>query len=304
MSKNYYKRYLKLLPHRAKNKAKPHTIPILIAVFSVFSLIYLFTKIPPISKPTTQPVSKFTKVLDSPPDMSAKNIFIQDVNTGEVLYQKDADQAIYPASTTKIATALVVFDEYNLSQVFEIKKSYPDGQGLGLSPGQKFLGLDLLNAMLVYSANDAAESLADNDPDGREAFMAKMNALSERYLLHNTHFKNPTGLDEEGHYSSAADLARLAGVAMKNQLFRRIVSSENVVVKTIDGKDSYSVQNTNQLLGKISGVVGIKTGFTEKAGESVITEYSQNGTTFIIAIFGSNDRFGDTQKAINWILSR
>ena len=229
------------------------------------------------------------------PNISARNVFIMDRNSRIVLYQKQADQKIFPASTTKMMTALVVLDNFDLQKKILVTRSYPIGQNLELKPGEILTVEQLMYAMLVQSANDAAEILAENLPGGRQAFIDAMNTKAVLIHLTNTHFTNPTGVDEDDHYSTASDLARLADVALKNPEFSRIVATENAVIAT------HVVTNVNQLLGKIQGVIGVKTGYTEGAGQSLVTLVDRESHQVLISLLGSEDRFGDTEKIIDWI---
>lgn len=229
------------------------------------------------------------------PNISARNVFIMDRNSRIVLYQKLADQKIYPASTTKMLSALVILDNFDLQKQIIVTKSYPIGQNLNLQPGEALSVEQLLYAMLIESANDAAEVLAENFPGGRPAFIDAMNQKAVQIHLDNSHFKNPTGIDEDGHYSTASDLTRLADMALKNPEFSRIVATENAVIAT------HVVTNVNQLLGKIQGVIGVKTGYTEGAGQSLVTLVDRDSHPVLISLLGSEDRFGDTEKIIDWI---
>ncbi len=240
---------------------------------------------------------------NSAPQVSAKYIFILDRPTKTVLYAKSADDHIYPASTTKMMTVLVAKSYYSPDQEISISASFPQGQSIGLIPGEKVTVESLYYALLVQSANDAAEALAANFPGGRSAFIASMNTKALELHLSQTHFLNPTGLDEDGHYSSASDLARLADYLLQDEYLRRIVSVENAVIASVDRSQVYSIANVNKLLGKVSGVLGVKTGFTDKAGEALVTLVSRDGHEVIFSLLGSTDRFTDTEKLIDWTYS-
>lgn len=237
------------------------------------------------------------------PDVSARNVFILDRKSGVVLYEKGADEQIYPASTTKMMTALVAYEKYSLETVITVDKSYPEGVNIGLQPGEKVKVADLIYAMLVQSANDSAEVLAAGLPGGRDEFIAQMNFKAAQLRLSNTHFLNPTGLDQDGHYSSAADLARLADALISHPLLAKIVATENAVISSADYSSYHTLSNVNRLLGQVSGVVGVKTGFTDLAGESLVTLISRDGHEVIISLLGSTDRFSDTRLLIDWIYS-
>ena len=240
-----------------------------------------------ISLPTSQNIPA--------PDLSARHVFVLDQKSKTVLYQKDADAQVFPASTTKMMTALVVLDKFSLDQTITVTRSYPEGRTINLQPGEQLSVEQLLYAMLVQSGNDAAEILAENLPAGRQVFIDLMNKKAADLNLSHTHFANPTCLDETGHYSSATDLARLADVAMSNSEFSRIVATENAVVA------NHVLTNINELLGKIPGVLGVKTGFTDGAGQSLVTLVSRDSHPVILVVLGSTDRFGDSEKLINWI---
>ena len=231
------------------------------------------------------------------PQTSARNIFIIDRDSQMVLYQKGADQPVFPASTTKMMTALVALDQYDLGREITVTTSYPEGQNLKLTPGEKLTVNQLLYALLVQSANDAAEVLAENFAGGRAAFISAMNAKAIDLRLTGTHFANPSGLDETGHYSTAADLARLADSALAHPEFAKIVATENAVIAT------HVLTNVNQLLGKVPGVLGVKTGNTLGAGQSLVTLVDRDSHPVIIVVLGSTDRFGDSEKLISWIYS-
>lgn len=229
------------------------------------------------------------------PEVTAKNIFIMDQKSKTVLYQKNAQLRIYPASTTKMMTALIVLENMSLDQKIVVDQAYPLGQFVGFQPGEEVSIEELLYAMLVQSGNDAAEILAQNFPGGRTAFIDAMNVKVANLHLTDTHFANPTGLDEDSHYSSAVDLVRLADFGLQNPEFARIVSTENAVVS------SHVVSNINQLLGKIPGVLGVKTGFTDGAGQALVTLVERDRHRVLLSVLGSTDRFGDSEKLIDWV---
>jgi serine-type D-Ala-D-Ala carboxypeptidase (penicillin-binding protein 5/6) len=237
------------------------------------------------------------------PQLSAKFYFAMDLDSQYVFTSLNADQEVYPASTTKMMTALVVLDAFPLDQEIVVSRSYPEGSHLGLTRGVKITVEKLLYAMLVQSANDAAEILAENYPGGRPVFIQAMNVKASALGLRHTHFVNPTGLDETGHYSSAADLVRLAEVLVQDRELSRIVSTENAVLSVSDDGSSYIVSNVNQLLGKVPGVLGIKTGFTDGAGQALVTLVNRDNHPVLITVLGSQDRFTDSQTLIEWVYS-
>ncbi|MDO8488463.1 MAG: D-alanyl-D-alanine carboxypeptidase family protein [bacterium] len=231
------------------------------------------------------------------PAVSARNVFIMDQNSRTVLWSRNPDEEVLPASTTKMMTALVILEKFNLTDPITVTTEYNVGQHIGFKPGETLTVEQLLYALLVQSANDAAEVLAQNYPGGRPAFIAAMNAKAQEIHLSNTHFVNPSGVDEQGHYSTAADLARLADVALRHPVFAKIVATENAVVAT------HVLTNVNQLLGKIPGVIGIKTGYTEGAKQALVTLVKRDDHPVILVVLGSDDRFADSAALIDWVYS-
>lgn len=249
-------------------------------------------------------VRKIPVIIDkgiAPPTVSAKAAHAVDLETGKVLFSKNSQEPLLPASTTKIATALVGLSHYKLDEV--LKVSIPDvaGHKMGLKSGEKITVRNLLYGLLVFSGNDAAEVLAANYPGGRENFVSAMNSLAKSVGLENTNFKNPVGFDEYLHFSTAEDLVKAASYAIKNPVFSEIVSTREAKVTSVDGKIVHNLTNINELLGKVPGVVGIKTGWTVNAGEALVTLVERDGNRVMLAVLASDDRFGETEKLINWI---
>lgn len=237
------------------------------------------------------------------PILSAQGVVAVDADSGVSLYEKDADSQLSPASTTKIATALVAMDYFKPDEVVKVGRFKVDGQQMGLYEGEELTARDLFDGLLIYSANDAAEVLAAAYPGGRDVFVDVMNRKAVELGLKNTNFKNPTGLDEEGHVSTARDMIRLAQVAMQNPMFAQIVGTKEKTVKSVDGRMVYDLKNINQLLGKVDGVVGVKTGWTEMARENLVTDVKREDKNVVIALLGSQDRFGETKEVIDWVFS-
>ena len=235
------------------------------------------------------------------PILSAQSVMAVDLTSGVTLYEKDSNKALLPASTTKIVTALVALDTYQLDQVLRVGKVNVVGQKMGLIQGEEIKFSDLLNGLLIYSANDAAEVLASNHPGGRELFIALMNKKVKDLGLNNTHFNNPTGLDNGAQYVTAKDLIVVSKYAMKNPLFAKTVGTKEITVKSVDGRISHRLTNINKLLGSVEGILGVKTGWTEVARENLVTEVSRKNKRVMIVVLGSSDRFGETTELIDWI---
>jgi D-alanyl-D-alanine carboxypeptidase (penicillin-binding protein 5/6) len=250
--------------------------------------------------PAPYPVNKG---VSEPPSLSAHSLMALDANSMVTLYEKEANLRLLPASTTKIMTALVVLEHYPLDQVLTVKEMKVDGNQIKLLPGERITVENLLYGTLVGSGNDAALVLAENFPGGTEAFVEAMNQKAKDLGLLDTHFTNPIGLDKAGHYSTAKDLAKLTVEAIKNSVFLRIVSTSAVAISDVTGEINHFLKNTNELIGKLEGVRGVKTGWTQNAGECLITLTERNGEKVVTVVLGSQDRFGETQKLIEWIFT-
>lgn len=243
------------------------------------------------------------KDVNSYPLLTAQGVYAFDVDSSVVLYQKNPDEKLLPASTTKMVTALVALDSYNLADVLNTGRFKTTGSQMGLVWNENITVEDLLYGLLVQSGNDAAEVLAINYPDGRDAFIKKMNEKAISLSAKNTNFANPAGLDNGEQYSTARDLSRIAQFAMNNEVFSKIVATETRLTQNIEGTIFHKVENRNELLGKVNGVLGVKTGWTENARENLVTFVERDNRRVIISLLGSQDRFGETQELIEWIFN-
>lgn len=245
------------------------------------------------------------------PQVSAMSIFAVDVDSGVFLYKKNEDERFFPASTTKMITALTALDYYDLENTIEVHGVKVEGQKMGLLEGEKISIRDLISGLLIYSANDAAEALAysycfPGQPKtpkncGRAAFIEAMNLKAKQLNLDNSNFVNPSGLDSIGHLTTAKDLSRIAIAGMKNPFFRSVVGTKEETVISQDGRIKHKLVNLNELLGTVNGVLGVKTGWTENAKENLVTYIDRDGKKVVIVLMGSDDRFGDTKRIIDYI---
>jgi D-alanyl-D-alanine carboxypeptidase (penicillin-binding protein 5/6) len=284
---------------------------ILTFVFVSTSALAISGNIPPVRqfiKPIIQPPKNFppNPVLaasSSFPIISAQGTLAVDLDSGISLYEKNPDTKLLPASTTKIVTALVALDSYPLDQIVTIGKINVVGQKMGLFQGEKISVENLLYGLLVFSANDAAEALADSFPGGTDAFIAAMNAKAKDLSMVNSVFQNPAGIDGVSQITTAKDLVRVSEVAMRNPTFSKIVGTRSISFSDVSGKIKYNLKNINQLLGAVPGVLGVKTGWTENARENLVTYIERGGHKVMIAVLGSQDRFGETKELIDWIFA-
>ncbi|MBI5127516.1 D-alanyl-D-alanine carboxypeptidase [Candidatus Roizmanbacteria bacterium] len=233
------------------------------------------------------------------PQTSAEGVYIVDLPSFTPILKRNEHSQFLPASTTKIITALVALDIYKPDQIITVKKVIEDGQIMGLVVGEKITVENLLYGTLVHSGNDAAYALADNF--GYDKFVDLMNEKALNLHMNDSRFKNPAGLDENGQYSTPFDLALAARELLKNPYLSKIVSTKEIIISDVDFKYFHTLTNVNKLLGEISGLGGLKTGYTEEAGENLVSFYKKNGHQFIIVILKSLDRFSDTTNVIAWI---
>lgn len=253
-------------------------------------------------------VGTSTPVLSSEAEtlkLSARAVYALDLSSGDALFSKNAGEPLLPASTTKIATALVALTHYGLDDILVVDEESVkvDGQKMELTEGEGISVNNLIYGLLVFSANDAAEVLARNYPGGRDNFILAMNRLADNVGLEKTHFTNPVGFDEYLHFSTTRDLVHLASYAVNNPIFAEIVATRRLNVASADGATRHELVNINKLLGKVPGVLGVKTGWTVNAQEALVTLVERDGQKVMIAVLGSEDRFGDTEKLIDWIFT-
>lgn len=235
------------------------------------------------------------------PKLSSQSISILDADSFVTLYEKNAEARVFPASTTKIMTALIALENYPLDKVMVFNSQAIDGNSIGLVEGEQITVENALYGLLVGSGNDAAYLLADNFSGGAAGFISAMNEKAKELHLEDSNFTNPAGYDQEGHFSSARDLIKLSLEALKDSTFAKMVAIPEATVTDISGQLKHSFKNTNELAGKMKGVRGIKTGWTENAGECLVTLVEENGRKIILAILGSSNRFGETKILTQWV---
>ena len=232
-----------------------------------------------------------------------------DAATGKILYQKEADLRLPPASTTKVATALVALESgKSLSQTLTVSKEATrvPASKLYLRPGQAITVEELLYGIMLASANDASVVLAEGIGGSVERFSELMTKKAHQIGATNTNFSNPHGLTAPDHYSTARDLAIIFRYAMKNASFREIVQtkfssvSATTMVKKKMVPRRISVRNHNRLLWGYDGALGGKTGYTNAAQKCFVGAVQRNGATLIIAILGARDQWGDTKRLLEY----
>lgn len=231
----------------------------------------------------------FLCVCCAAPSDSAKSAILMDADTGRILYAKNSDCKSLIASTTKIMTAIVVLEHCALDGEYEIPPEATgiEGSSIYLKAGERLTVRELLYGMLLQSGNDAAVALALACSDSVPEFVDLMNLKAQQLGLHQTHFENPSGLDGETHYSTAADLARMTRYALKNPDFAEIVATKSVQI------GERSLTNHNKLLWSCDGAIGVKTGYTRAAGRVLVSAAERNGRRLIAVTISDGSDWQD-----------
>jgi len=272
---------------------------VVVAAFPEFPLVK--QEILPVPTPAPYPVNITGK--KPPEDVTAHAVYVVDVTSGVPIYAKNETDPVPPASTTKLMTALVALDLYKPTDIVTIHESTVDGQLMNLLSNERMTVENLLYGMLINSGNDAADALARFHPNGYGAFIAAMNEKAKSLHLSQSSFTNSVGFDEANHVMSAKDLSRIARIAMTNPLIAHIVGIPQITISDVDHTIYHQLKSTNALLGKVPGVSGIKTGYTQEAGEALVTQVERNNRTIIFVVLRSKDRFNDTTQLIDWVFS-
>ncbi len=235
------------------------------------------------------------------PDVNSRSCVVLDRLSKNILYGKNEKSKVKMASTTKIMTAIVVLENSSLDTTVEASKKAAGtgGSRLGLKTGDKITIRDLMYGLMLCSGNDAAVCLAESVGGSIEGFAELMNAKAQELGLSNTHFESPHGLDSDGHYTTAYELALLSDYALKNSTFRDIVGTKNHTV-TINGSPK-NLSNTNELLGNLNGIYGIKTGFTNGANRCLVTACKRGDMDIICVALGADTKNFRTKDSIKLI---
>lgn len=240
--------------------------------------------------------------------LNARASIILDLDSGRILYARNAGSHLPMASITKIMTALVVLDHFGdrLDEVITVPREglAVTGSRMYLEAGEKITAHNLLRGMLIESANDAAMTFAYEIAGSPDKFAGLMNAKAAELGLKDTNFANPIGFDGPSHYSTAMDLAHLTKVALANKTFSDIVSISKLTVKDVSGKKVHNLVTTNKLLDQYKNVVGVKTGTTTEAGESLVASVlGDSNQKVVVVLLDSPNRFEEGKRALDWALT-
>lgn len=238
------------------------------------------------------------------PILNSRIAVAYDRKSGNVIWGKDEHKKSAMASTTKIMTCLLVIENCDLNQTITVssKAAGIGGSRLGLKTNDKITMRDLLYGLMLKSGNDTAVAIAETVGGSVQGFAELMNKKAQELGLENTHFVTPHGLDDPEHYTTAYELAKLADYALKNETFAKIVNTKNYTV-TINGYPK-AISNTNELLGYLDGVNGVKTGFTNNAGRCLVTSINRNGFEIITVVLQADTkkfRTADSIKLIEYV---
>ncbi len=223
------------------------------------------------------------------PSLQASGACVMDTNTGRILYGKNESISLPMASTTKIMTCILALEHGNLSDsvTFSSKACRMPKVHLGASQGSAFTLEDMLYSLMLESHNDTAVAIAEHIGGSVEGFAAMMNAKAMELGLNLTNFVTPNGLDAQGHMSSPHDMCKLAAYAIQNQSFQTIIQTPAKTIHTTDGKSTFSLTNRDLFLTTYSGALGIKTGFTNKAGYCFVGAASRDNLTLTSCVLAS-----------------
>lgn len=248
-----------------------------------------------------QDVLQTSSEANQEPSLNSKAAVIYDRDSKQVLLGKQENTRRPMASTTKIMTAIVVLEKANLTDIVEVSKKAAGvgGSRLGLKAKDKVSVLDLLYGLLLVSGNDAAVALAETVGGNVEGFANLMNQKAQELNLKDSHFVTPHGLDQPEHYTTAYELAKMADYALAIPKFAQIVNTKNYTV-TINGYPK-NLSNTNELLGNLEGVNGVKTGFTNGANRCLVTSVKRGDMNIITVVLGADTKKFRTSDSIKLI---
>ena len=235
----------------------------------------------------------------------AKGMVVIEGNSGDVLYSKNENLELPMASTTKIVTAIVAIENSSdLDEKFVVSEKAIgiEGTSIYLKSGEKLSLRELLYGLILASGNDCAIAIAEHIA-GLDNFVVLMNEFASNLGLKHTNFKNPHGLDEDGHYTSAYDLSIMTAYALKNPIFREIVSTERMVIEKNDLYQARYLKHKNRLLFTDENCIGVKTGFTDNAGRCLVNAHEENGLQIISVVLNCQPMFEECDRLTKLAMS-
>ena len=237
-------------------------------------------------------------------DITAESVYVMDNPSTSTLLAKNENEQLYPASTVKMMTALTALRLYGNEDKFIVEKGdFEYGNKNALVIGEELTIKDLLKLLLITSDNDAALLLARHHSEGFTGFVREMNKLAQELSLNNTFFKNSIGFDDLQQQSTARDMAILAYKFMSYPFLHDIVGIKETVISDTSGENKHNLYTTNQFLAQEFGIMGVKTGTTDLAGQVLITQVEKGGRSILIVVMKSQNRFEDTKKIIDFVFN-
>ena len=232
------------------------------------------------------------------PDVKALGAVLMDEKSGRVLWEKNGYEPLANASTTKIMTCILAIESGKLDETVTASKNaaVQPKTRMGLSEGEQLKLKDLLYALMLQSSNDAAVAIAEHVGGSVEAFCDMMDSKAKELGAVDTDFETPTGLDSGEHHSTAYDMALIACYALKNDEFKEIINTRQAEIKS--DRCTYTIINKNRLLNEYDGAIGVKTGFTGKAGNCFVGAAQRDGMTLVSVVLGSG--WGSVGKERKW----
>jgi len=237
------------------------------------------------------------------PEITSGAALVMDMETGTVLFEKAAEERMYPASITKIVTAIVAIEQSELTEVVTVSEEarYEEGTRVYLSPGEQKTMELMLYGLLVNSGNDAATAIAEHIDGTKEKFSERMNNFVQEIGADQTHFTNPHGLFDEDHYTTALDMAKITRYAMSNSFFRTVVTTKTL---SWHGEEWDSeLVNHNKLLWRYEGATGVKNGYTSASGNTIVATAKRDGTELIVVLLqgiSAEDIYEDATKLFDY----
>ena len=244
--------------------------------------------------------SSSTVVFADAMQSSARGCVVIETSTGRKLFAQNENKKMPMASTTKIMTAITAIENCDdLDEKFEVspKAVGVPGTSLYLKKGDIYSTRDLLYALMLISGNDASIAIAEHVAGSTSEFVTMMNNLCKKIGASNSHFANTHGLDADGHYTSAYDLAKITAYALENETFREIVSTKNTKIVNGKGENRY-LKNKNKLLSTLEGCIGVKTGFTDDAGRCLVSAIERDGMRLVCVVLNCGPMFQESAELL------
>ena len=233
-------------------------------------------------------------------DISAKSYVVMEQSTNTVIFSKNMNERMKPASTTKILTAICAIENARLADVVTVSKNaaYQEGSSMYLEEGDKITLENLVYGLMLNSGNDSAVAIAEHIGGSVEKFSNIMNNKAKDIGAKNSNFENPNGLDSDNHYVTAYDLSLIASYCLNNEKFSEIVATKSKVIKGSDGLNKY-LSNHNKMLHMYPGCIGVKTGFTKKSGRTLVTSAQKDGIKIIVVTLNAPNDWNDHKKLLD-----